>query len=70
MLVLTRKKGERIVIAGGIEIAVVDVKGDKVRIGVTAPTNVPVHRSEVWDRIAEEAVRNQAIAGSGNLATQ
>lgn len=47
MLVLSRKKDERIVIGGGITITIVEVRGDKVRVGIDAPRDVPVHREEV-----------------------
>ena len=53
MLVLTRRSGEEIVIGGNIHITVVAVKGDRVRIGVTAPQSVSVDRKEVHDRRAE-----------------
>lgn len=53
MLVLSRKFGERIVIAECIEISVVQIRGNKVRLGVTAPRNVSVDRLEVWKRIEE-----------------
>ena len=52
MLVLTRREGEEIVIAGNIRVAVVSVEGGKVRLGVSAPASVPVHRKEVLDRAA------------------
>jgi carbon storage regulator len=48
MLVLSRKKNEQIVIGDGIVITIVDVRGDKVRIGIEAPAHVPVHRHEVY----------------------
>lgn len=51
MLVLSRKKNERIVIDDDIVITVVEIRGDKVRLGVEAPETVPVHRQEVWDAI-------------------
>ena len=51
MLVLSRKKGESIVINDNISIVVVDIRGDKVRLGVEAPKEVPVHRREVYDAI-------------------
>ena len=54
MLVLSRKKGERIVIDGNIVITVVDVRGDKVRLGIEAPRDVPIHRSEVQAAIQSE----------------
>ena len=52
MLVLSRKKDERIVINNDITIVVVEIRGDKVRLGVEAPKEVPVHRREVYDAIA------------------
>jgi carbon storage regulator len=51
MLVLSRKKNESIVINNDITIAVVEIRGDKVRLGVEAPKEVPVHRREVYDAI-------------------
>jgi carbon storage regulator len=52
MLVLSRKKDESIVINNDITIVVVEIRGDKVRLGVEAPKEVPVHRREVYDAIA------------------
>ena len=51
MLVLSRKKNESIVIANDIVITVVEVRGDKVRLGIVAPKDVPVHREEVYEQI-------------------
>ncbi len=51
MLVLSRKKNERIVINDNITIVVVEIRGDKVRLGIDAPKEVPVHRQEVHDAI-------------------
>ena len=51
MLVLTRKVGERIHIGEGIVVTVVRIQGDKVRIGVEAPTDVAIHREEVYRRV-------------------
>lgn len=51
MLVLSRKIDESIVIGDDIEITIVDVRGDKVRLGITAPKKVSVHRREVYDAI-------------------
>ncbi len=51
MLVLSRKKNESIVINDEITIVVVEIRGDKVRLGVEAPKEVPVHRREVWEAI-------------------
>ena len=54
MLVLSRKKNESIIINGAITIVVVDIRGDKVRLGVEAPKDIPVHRREVYDAIQRE----------------
>ena len=51
MLVLSRKKNESIVINNDITIVIVEIRGDKVRLGVEAPKEVPVHRREVYDSI-------------------
>ena len=51
MLVLSRKKNESIVINDEITIVVVEIRGDKVRLGIEAPKEVPVHRREVYDAI-------------------
>ena len=55
MLVLSRKKNESIVINNDITIVVVEIRGDKVRLGVEAPKEVPVHRREVYDAIQRNA---------------
>jgi carbon storage regulator len=55
MLVLSRKKNESIVINNDITIVVVEIRGDKVRLGVEAPKEVPVHRREVYDAIRRNA---------------
>lgn len=60
MLVLSRKKNESIVINNDITIVVVEIRGDKVRLGVEAPKEVPVHRREVYDAIQ----RNNGETGS------
>lgn len=51
MLVLSRKKNESIVIDNNITITVIEIRGDKVRLGIVAPKEVPVHRQEVHDQI-------------------
>ena len=78
MLVLSRKKNESIVINDDITIVVVEIRGDKVRLGVEAPKEVPVHRREVFDAIhrndaaaaaaaenAENAADKSDVAGNG-----
>lgn len=54
MLVLSRHRDEAIMIGDEIKITVVDVRGDKVRLGIEAPIHVPVHRQEVYDAIKRE----------------
>ena len=54
MLVLSRQRDETIMIGDDIEITVVDIRGDKVRLGITAPASVPVHRKEVYEAIKRE----------------
>ena len=51
MLVLSRKKNELIIIDGRITVHVIEIRGDKVRLGVDAPKEVPVHRKEVYEAI-------------------
>jgi carbon storage regulator len=54
VLVLTRKKNEKIVIGNHIEVVVVDIRGEKVRLGISAPKEVTVHRAEVFNAIKRE----------------
>jgi len=54
MLVLSRTRDETIMVGDDIEITVVDVRGDKVRLGIKAPTTIPVHRKEVYEAIKTE----------------
>lgn len=64
MLVLSRRPGEEIIIGGNIRVTVVSVKGDRVRIGIAAPNDVPVDRSEVHKRRLEfETVPSLVPAG-------
>lgn len=60
MLVLSRQRDETIMIGDDIEITVVDIRGDKVRLGITAPNSVPVHRKEVY-----EAIRRENLSAAG-----
>ena len=64
MLVLSRKKNESIVINDDITIVVVEIRGDKVRLGVEAPKEVPVHRLEVYEAIKRAASSNQSAESS------
>ena len=54
MLVLSRQKDQTIMIGDNIEITVVDIRGDKVRLGINAPAKIPVHRKEVYEAIHKE----------------
>lgn len=63
MLVLSRKKNEKIVIGNNITIMVIEVRGDRVRLGIEAPQDVPIHRSEVADAIRNEAERLRNESG-------
>ena len=58
MLVLSRQRDESIMIGDDVEIIIVDVRGDKVRLGITAPKSIPVHRREIYDAIQRE--KNEA----------
>ncbi len=54
MLVLSRQKDESIMVGDEVEITIVDVRGDKVRLGITAPRSIAVHRKEVYNAIQRE----------------
>ena len=64
MLALSRKKGEAIVINNNIEITILELKGDQVKIGITAPKDVPVDRKEVYLQIQQE---NEQAMNSDSL---
>lgn len=53
MLILTRRTGETLMIGGDVTVTVLGVKGNQVRIGINAPKDVPVHREEIAERIAQ-----------------
>lgn len=65
MLVLSRKKNESIVINNDITIVIVEIRGDKVRLGVEAPKEIPVHRREVYDAVQREAASRQSEEQAG-----
>ncbi|MBJ7305343.1 MAG: carbon storage regulator CsrA [Gemmataceae bacterium] len=69
MLVLSRKKNESIVINNDIIITVVEIRGDKVRLGIIAPKDVPVHRQEIFDAIhgKEEVPETKAVDSENPL---
>ncbi|MDQ3320226.1 MAG: carbon storage regulator CsrA [Actinomycetota bacterium] len=65
MLVLTRKASQAIMLGDDVEISVLAVAGDKVRIGIDAPRAVPVYRKEVWLEIQQEGPRRSAPSADG-----
>jgi carbon storage regulator len=66
MLVLSRQKDESIMIGDEVEITIVDVRGDKVRLGITAPKNIPVHRREIYDAIQREKAQKEGELHPGD----
>lgn len=62
MLVLSRQRDEAIIIGDEVEITIVDIRGDKVRLGISAPARIAVHRKEVYEAITRE---NAQAAGIG-----
>ena len=71
MLVLSRQRDETIVIGDDIEVTIVDIRGDKVRLGINAPKSVSVHRKEVYDAIRREnRARQQAPPAGPPLPAQ
>ena len=62
MLVLSRQRDESIFIGDNIKITIVDIRGDKVRLGIEAPSEIPVHRQEVYEAIQREQHRTGAGA--------
>ena len=63
MLALTRKKGEALVINNNIEITVLEIRGDQIKIGISAPKDVPIYRIEVYLQIQQE--NEAAISADG-----
>ena len=64
MLVLSRQRDETIMIGDDVEVTVVDIRGDKVRLGITAPTRIAVHRKEVYDAIKTENQRAAQLSST------
>ena len=63
MLALTRKKGESIVINNNSEISVLEIRGDQIKIGISAPKDVPIYRKEVYLQIQEETKEAMNVEG-------
>jgi carbon storage regulator len=68
MLVLTRKTGQSIMIGDGVEVQVLSVAGEKVRLGITAPRDVSIFRNEVYDRIESEVSQGEDEVAAGTNA--
>ena len=63
MLALTRKKGESLVINNNIEVTILEIRGDQVKIGMSAPKDVPIYRKEVYLQIQEETKEAMSVEG-------
>ena len=61
MLVLSRQRDESIMIGDNIVVTIVDIRGDKVRLGINAPSEIPVHRQEIYEAIQRENVRASRV---------
>jgi len=75
MLVLSRQRDESIIINDNVVVTIVDIRGDKVRLGIEAPQEIPVHRREVYEAIQRENLRatqltpkDTAVLGKGSHA--
>ncbi len=67
MLVLSRQRDETIMIGDDIEITIVDIRGEKVRLGINAPPHIPVHRKEVYEAIKREKQAASGDASGGHV---
>ncbi len=67
MLALTRKKGESLVINNNIEITILEIRGDQIKLGISAPKEVPVYRKEVFVQIQKENESSLSVEGLSAL---
>lgn len=70
MLALSRKKNEAIIVNNNVEITIIEVKGDQVKLGISAPKSVPIYRKEVYEQIQEanrEAMNSTGVDALKNL---
>jgi carbon storage regulator len=68
MLVLSRKSNESIVINNNIKVTVVEIRGDKVRLGIEAPKDIPVHREEIYNQINGKSATESLMGPAENAA--
>lgn len=68
MLALSRKKNEAIVVNNNVEITILEIKGDQVKLGITAPKEVPVYRKEVYVQIQEANKEAMSVENMLNLS--
>jgi carbon storage regulator len=67
MLALTRKKGESLVINNNIEVTIIEIRGDQIKLGITAPKDVPIYRKEVYLQIQKENEAAISVDGLDQL---
>ena len=70
MLVLSRQRDESIMIGDKVVVTIVDIRGDKVRLGIEAPQEIPVHRQEVYDAIQRERQASESAASHSQTPPQ
>jgi carbon storage regulator len=68
MLVLSRQRDESIVIGDNVVVTIVDIRGDKVRLGIQAPGEIPVHRQEVYEAIQRENRKSGTMQPAGSAS--